>query len=256
MSSQSISQQSKDSSNESITSTSSSGSQKGSFSRIVSDLGKKLSRRQEKDTLVGKNILKEDAVSPTIMQAKLALEKEKQQDALNRKLGMRPSKVDLKLRNILKPSDSNESLNQSNASLESSLNFEQKQTKLKSILKRRSTRAELEEVGIIKATNVSPSIIETQRRLSRSIIEDTLENKLRNRPDVSELESQGIYFCETVEVHTTFRKSEYNRKPDGDVTFKHLTPQLKVQIRNELNTYKKNEMEIHQDAAGNTCYHY
>ncbi|KAI9325229.1 hypothetical protein BDR26DRAFT_879856 [Obelidium mucronatum] len=220
-----------ESSNESLQSNSSSGSNSGRFTKMVSELGKKLSRRQEKDALVGKNILKEDAVSPTIMANKLALEKERQQDALNRKLQLRPDKVDLKLRNILKSTGSNDSLNKSNEDLDKSLSsFEHKATKLRSCLKRRG--------------GLSPTIIETQKRLSRSMIEDSLENKLRNRPDPEELHSKNILFCETVEVHSTFRKSEYNRKPDGDVTFKHLTPQL------------KNEMEIHDDAKQNTCFHY
>ncbi|KAJ3023306.1 UNVERIFIED_CONTAM: hypothetical protein HDU68_008670 [Siphonaria sp. JEL0065] len=237
-----------ESSNESIQSNSSSGS--GRFTKMVSELGKKLSRRQEKDTLVGKNILKEDAVSPTIMANKLALEKERQQDALNRKLQLRPDKVDLKLRNILKTTDSNDSLNRSNEDLDKSLSsFEKKATKLRSCLKRRPTLDALQEMNIVKGGGLSPTIVETQKRLSRSMIEDSLEAKLRNRPDIDELAHKNILFCETVEVHTTFRKSEYNRKPDGDVTFKHLTPQLKVSIRNELNSYKKNEMEIHDDGV-------
>ncbi|KAJ3073465.1 hypothetical protein HDU98_001451 [Podochytrium sp. JEL0797] len=234
-----------DSSTESITSTGSG-----------TEIGKKLSRRQEKDTLVGKNILKEESVSPTIMANKMALEKERQQDMLNRKLQLRPDKVDLKLRNILKV-DSNDSLNRSNDDLDKSLNtFDKKVTHLRSCLKKRLSRDELEEMNIIKCGGLAPAIVETHRRLSRSMIEDSLEAKLRNRPDLEELETKNILFCETVEVHTTFRKSEYNRKPDGDVTFKHLTPQLKVAIRNELNTYKKNEMEIHEDAQQNTCFHY
>ncbi|ORY29929.1 hypothetical protein BCR33DRAFT_745116 [Rhizoclosmatium globosum] len=256
------------SSNESIGSNSSTGS--GRFTRIVSELGKKLSRRTDKESLVGKNILKGFDHIPIYQSLKqlcrglhlahypgqkIALEKEKQQDALNRKLALRPEKVDLKLRNILK--GTNDSLNKSNEDLDRSLNsFEKKAHKLKSCLRKRPSRNELEEMNIIKSGGLAPAIVETHRRLSRSIIEDTLESKLRNRPDMDELASKNILFCETVEVHTTFRKSEYNRRPDGDVTFKHLTPQLKVQIRNELNTYKKNEMEIHEDAQQNTCFHY
>ncbi|KAJ3395147.1 hypothetical protein HDU84_002721 [Entophlyctis sp. JEL0112] len=189
---------------------------------------------------------------------------------------MRPSKVDLKLRNILKriwhsfsfvlvcavtysfkkkkAGDSNDSLFRPDD--QNPLDFEAKAVKLKSILKRRPSRVELEEMNIIQAPYLAPNLADTQRRLSRSMIEDSLESKLRTRPSVHELEAKNIVFCETVEVLTTFRKSEYNRKPDGDVTFKHLTPQLKVAIRNELNTYKKTEMQIHEEyieAARNLC---
>jgi hypothetical protein len=94
-------------------------------------------------------------------------------------------------------------------------------------------------------------------------LEDALENQLRERPSPAELEAQRILvFAETVEVLPTFRKSEYNRKPDGAATFRNLTPQLKGQIREELNSFKKNEMNVHEESisiltAGttNTCFH-
>ncbi|KAJ3073955.1 hypothetical protein HDU98_000257 [Podochytrium sp. JEL0797] len=219
------------------------------FDLMVSEIAKKLARRQEKDNLVGKNILKEDVVSPTIMVSKLALEKEMHQDTLNRRLSLRPDKVDLKLRNILRI-DSNEGLNKSNGNLDKSLNnFEKKANQLKSCLKKRPARAELEATNIVAPRRLSASIAGAQRRLSRSMIEDVLETKIRNRPDMEELASKNILliFDETVRVHPTFRKSEYNRKPDGDITYKRLTPQLKVAIRNELNTFKQNEMDVHED---------
>ena len=56
-----------------------------------------------------------------------------------------------------------------------------------------------------------------------------------------------LHFNETVEVLPTFRRTEYNRKPDGNSTFKKLTPQMKIQIREELNTFKKNEMNVHEE---------
>ena len=81
------------------------------------------------------------------------------------------------------------------------------------------------------------------------MLEDTLENKIANRPPVEELqEKKIIFFAETVEVLPTFRKSEYNRKPDATATFKNLTQQMKVDIREELNNFKKEEMDIHPDS--------
>jgi hypothetical protein len=64
-----------------------------------------------------------------------------------------------------------------------------------------------------------------------------------------------LIFSETVEVLPTFRKSEYNRRPDASATFKNLTPAMKVEIREELNNYKKSEMDIHEESAQNTCFH-
>jgi hypothetical protein len=88
-----------------------------------------------------------------------------------------------------------------------------------------------------------------QEALKRSILEDTLENKIRDRPSAEVLEEKKIlFFAETVEVLPTFRKSEYNRKPDANATFKNLTQQMKVEIREELNNFKKEEMDIHPDS--------
>jgi preprotein translocase subunit SecD len=57
-------------------------------------------------------------------------------------------------------------------------------------------------------------------------------------------------------------KTEYNRKPDADATFKNLTQQMKQEIRDELNKYKKSEMDVHAESnimiisgMDNTCFH-
>ena len=96
---------------------------------------------------------------------------------------------------------------------------------------------------------VDPSLAETQAKLRRSILENSLEDKLRDRPSPTEPEvARILMFSESVEVLPTFRKSEYNRKPDGTATFKNLTPALKGQIREELNQFKKTEMEVHSES--------
>lgn len=93
------------------------------------------------------------------------------------------------------------------------------------------------------------SLVAAQQRLKRSQLEDMLSQRLEQRPNVEELqEARILVFSETVEVLPTFRKSEYNRKPDNNVTFKKLTPQLKVAIREELNTFKKHEMPVHEES--------
>lgn len=98
--------------------------------------------------------------------------------------------------------------------------------------------------------SASAAVVETQERLKRAQLENQLESQLRERPSLGEMESSKmLMFAETVEVLPTFRKSEYNRKPDGGATFRNLTPLLKGQIRDELNTYKKNEMEIHDEST-------
>jgi hypothetical protein len=100
-----------------------------------------------------------------------------------------------------------------------------------------------------KGNGASAAIISRQESLKRSQLEDMLASKIVNRPTVNELEEKKILlFAETVEVLPTFRKSEYNRKPDATATFKNLTQQMKVDIREELNTFKKEEMDIHPDS--------
>ena len=103
--------------------------------------------------------------------------------------------------------------------------------------------------------------------MKQSQLKDSLDHKLRERPNVEELKERKIInFNQTVEVYSTFKKQEYNRKPDENATFRKLTPQMKVQIREELNTFKKTEMEVHEDSifffmgynclgAHNTCFH-
>lgn len=226
----------------------------GKFSRIVKDLSIRLSRRSEKDDLVSKNILKdEDSVSPTILQKKLELEKERTQDQLNRRISNRPSAVDLKLRNILRV-DSDDSIERGAHGLQKNMNFNQRAEGLHSILKRRSSKVELEDKNILIATDVDPRLVSAKERLKRAQLRDSLDDKLRSRPNPEEI-SHLIHFDETVEVHPTFRKSEYNRKPDGNSTYRKLTPQMKVVIRQELNSFKKEEMKVHHDSENNTCFH-
>ncbi|KAJ3277077.1 DnaJ sub C member 27 [Terramyces sp. JEL0728] len=216
------------------------------LTKIVNDLGKRFSQRSTPAELVQKNILREDeasGVSSTIIQQKMALEEEKKKDTLSRKISMRPSKTDLKDKNILKTEGEVDEDDLTSPTIES------RASQLKSCLKKRPDKAQLEEKNILKGNGLSPALAAAQEQLKRSILEDTLENKIRDRPPVEELEAAKILiFAETVEVLPTFRKSEYNRKPDATATFKNLTQQMKVDIREELNTYKRSEMEVHDES--------
>ncbi|KAG0348652.1 hypothetical protein BG004_004588 [Podila humilis] len=66
---------------------------------------------------------------------------------------------------------------------------------------------------------------------------------------------RSINFLETVEIIPAHRKAEYNRQSDKYATFKVLTPDLKSEIRDELNTYKMREMAVHVESMGNTAFH-
>jgi len=185
---------------------------------------------------------------------------------LERKLSLRPSKEDLKLRNILRI-DNNESKDEEGKSekgdnanesgvVSQNINFEKTSKQLKSILKKRPERSVLEDMNILIGRSMDPSIVATQQNLKRAQLLNAMENLMRDRPTINDESVQKvIHFNESVEVLPTFRKSEYSRRPDINSTFKHLTPQLKMQIREELNEYKKHEMQVHESSLRNTLFH-
>lgn len=59
----------------------------------------------------------------------------------------------------------------------------------------------------------------------------------------------------STEIIPTYSKKHYNRKPDNNITFKKLTPKLKMQLRDELNEFKRFEMEVHERSHVHTAYH-
>ncbi|KAG0211882.1 hypothetical protein B0O80DRAFT_43427 [Mortierella sp. GBAus27b] len=66
---------------------------------------------------------------------------------------------------------------------------------------------------------------------------------------------RSINFLDTIEIIPAHRKSDYNRGSDKHATFRMLTPDLKSEIRDELNTYKLREMPVHVDSMRNTAFH-
>lgn len=247
---------------------------------MVTDLSKRMSRRSTPEELTQKHILPAEtaqhSVSSNILQAKQALEQEKAKNTLNRKLSLRPTKDDLRLRNIIKASNENIASNvvstspDSAASSSPSLSyssstpnytldvpktFEKKQETLKSILKKRPEKSQLQDMHILKGSDIN--MVESLEKERKYDIENKLTAHLRDRPDPSSLKNSKIlFFSDEIEVCSTYKKTEYNRKPDDDLTFKRLTPALKTQIREELNQFKKTEMVVHEDSVQNTCFHW
>ncbi|SAM06228.1 hypothetical protein [Absidia glauca] len=54
-----------------------------------------------------------------------------------------------------------------------------------------------------------------------------------------------IRFTTTLRVHNTFGSQDYDRRCDTQVTCQRLTPALALQIKQELNDFKLNEMKVH-----------
>jgi phosphatase and actin regulator 4 len=102
---------------------------------------------------------------------------------------------------------------------------------------------------------VDSSLAQAAADLQRARLTDTLNSQIAARPSPDEIPPKILKFGETVEVLPTFRKTEYNRKPDSDATFRKLTPRMKMEIREELNNFKRNEMSVHETSASNTAFH-
>lgn len=165
------------------------------------------------------------------------------------RIARRPTRVELRLRNILR-TDSLDAMMPEHLVTNQDLyvaTFEQRREDLKSCLRKRPDPAVLETQNILKK--------EEEECLSpREKFSDMLENHIATRPSPQTVRRK-LNFHESVEVMQTFRLQEYNRRPDQNATFRKLTPKLKMEIRAELNTYKKTEMAIHAASVKNTAFH-
>ncbi|KAJ1540273.1 hypothetical protein HK405_011489, partial [Cladochytrium tenue] len=213
------------------------------LSAAVEELGKRLSRREDRTELVRRNILPPDgngAVSASLLQARAALERGRAQAQLARRLSLRPTRADLKLRNILRV-DSNETLAGGAAA------FGARREAVHSILKGgRPPREALEDRNILKigSTTVAPALAAAQSQLRRAQLQNTLEARLRDTPPS---DGNGLHFSEKVRVSTAHGRGEYDRRAAADATVRRLTPQSKAAIRAELNAFKRDEMQVHKE---------
>ncbi len=82
-----------------------------------------------------------------------------------------------------------------------------------------------------------------------------MEKKIKDRPTPTDLEKKKILISDSIEIFYTHHKSEYDRQPHRDSTFRRLTNELKIIIKNEINQYKKDEMIVHPDSTMNTNFH-
>ncbi|KAG0228463.1 hypothetical protein BGW42_002209 [Actinomortierella wolfii] len=88
----------------------------------------------------------------------------------------------------------------------------------------------------------------TSTSTSSSTISSQTGNGVKNT-------TRRIGFLSTVEIIPAHRKSDYNRRSDKNATFRILTPDMKGEIRDELNAYKMREMAVHVQSMGNTAFH-
>ncbi|KAG1441228.1 hypothetical protein G6F56_011578 [Rhizopus delemar] len=57
--------------------------------------------------------------------------------------------------------------------------------------------------------------------------------------------SSKVSFSSAITLHETYSASEYDRTGDDNTTCQKLTPDMAVKIKEELNSYKLNDMPVH-----------
>lgn len=62
-----------------------------------------------------------------------------------------------------------------------------------------------------------------------------------------------LQFSSTILIHETWTRDDYDRRGD-QTTCNKLTPILAQRIKQELNDYKMDEMQVHEDSKNNTHF--
>jgi phosphatase and actin regulator 3 len=156
-------------------------------------------------------------------------------DSLALKLSQRPGRQELIDRNIL------------HSSTEEDRRIDRTAIGAKLIrrLSLRPTPEELEDRNILKR-NSSEEMKREREEKKRYLL-----RKLSFRPSVDELKNRKIIkFNDYIEVTPCH---EYDRRADKPWT--RLTPKDKASIRKELNDFKSNEMDVHEESRHLTRFH-
>ncbi|XP_078279170.1 phosphatase and actin regulator 4-like isoform X3 [Rhinoraja longicauda] len=161
--------------------------------------------------------------------------KVRRKDTLALKLSNRPTKQELIEKNILPRQSDQERLE-----IRHKIG-----TALIRRLSQRPTADELEQRNILKNKD------EEQHQAEKREIKRRLTRKLSERPTVAELQARKILrFHEYVEVTDAH---DYDRRAEKPWT--KLTPADKAAIRKELNEFKSQEMEVHEESRMYTRFH-
>ncbi|KAK9364110.1 hypothetical protein V1504DRAFT_10486 [Lipomyces starkeyi] len=67
--------------------------------------------------------------------------------------------------------------------------------------------------------------------------------------------SSSVSFSSEIKIYTTWNSGEYDRKIPDATPFSTYPLWMIAQIKEEINTYKKMEMEIHELSRSNTCFY-
>uniref|UniRef100_A0A8C4PX63 Phosphatase and actin regulator n=1 Tax=Eptatretus burgeri TaxID=7764 RepID=A0A8C4PX63_EPTBU len=118
-------------------------------------------------------------------------------------------------------------------------------TELTRRLSQRPTAVELQQRNILKERNTE------EEKQAKSELKRNLTRKLSMRPTVNELRKRRIlHFSEYIDVAEV---QDYDRRADKPWT--RLTSADKAAIRKELNEFKSQEMEVHEESRQFTRFH-
>eukprot|EP01137_Pigoraptor_chileana_P034365 Opistho-2@26805 len=242
--------------------------QAGKFTENKKVLARRLSIRSDKKDLVERNIIRQDSMSEMREDSSDDSDRDDvsdgdndeddedddvitdmpaikvRRDSLDIKLGNRPDRRNLVDRNIV-----TEASDEEKQAIHDKL-----EKKLQNHLATRPEKVDLIDRNILKGQNVNPNLFDSQESLKWASTVDILNNAMKRRPSIAELEERNILinFRETVDVGTTFTPGEYDRKVEK--TWTRLTAKDKVEIKRELNEFKRT-MDVHDESKHMTRFH-
>merc|ERR1712181_150406 len=180
-----------------------------------------------RDLKVANELLEEKAsVKPVKLEEKATVKQR-----LEPRLSRRPSIAELKERGVL-PTEKDETRRRVSECLERRLSI-------------RPSEEELQDRNILRRTS------EEEMRAAKEETRRLLQRRLSFRPCVAELRKRRILqFSDYIEVSEVL---DYDRAADKPWT--RLTQGDKASIRKELNEFKSQEMEVHEDSKHRTRFH-
>ena len=78
---------------------------------------------------------------------------------------------------------------------------------------------------------------------------------LRKMDSIVGKAKKKLNFADQVEVFEGLSNEEYDRIPCKESTIYNITEQLRDEIKEELNNFKRNEMAVHIGSIENTSFH-
>lgn len=130
---------------------------------------------------------------------------------------------------------------------------------VKSILKRRQLETDHQHPLALQDAFSQKSISAPDLRLLKDESFQSANEFIPSEPSLSPVRSQSSrslsFKLDEVLVIPVHSKMLYNRKPDSNITVKKLTSKLRMEIREELNVFKSQEMAVHESSVQHTLYH-